>query len=192
MPQSRVLQWPRVSAHSVLVKIACTNKLCTQKGNPADLLNVVIRSHSSSVIIHQCREDDRQKLHQFKRRRKKALSLISYCTKPILSVAVTCSLLIFFTGNQSSCFCCFQDYYQSECCLIYCCCPVLRYLRICLYLLVSFKAATNVNFHVLSSIIRINSQDDWDQMARKCNNIQKKKKLSKISYYRLKTIGLKM
>lgn len=99
MPQSRVLLWPRVSAHSVLVKIACTNKLCTQKGNPADLLNVVIRSHSSSVIIHQCGKDDGQKTASIERKRKKALSLISYCAKPILSVAVACSLLIFFTGN---------------------------------------------------------------------------------------------
>lgn len=82
MPQTTVLLWPWVCAHSVLVKIACRNKLCTQKENPADLLNVVIRSHSSSVIIHQCGEDDRQKLHQFKRKEKKALSLLWFPIVP--------------------------------------------------------------------------------------------------------------
>ena len=79
MPQSRVLLlWPRVSAHSVLVKIACRNKLWTQKGNPADLLNVPIRSHSSSVIIHQCGKDDRQNLHQFKRKREESSFLVDF------------------------------------------------------------------------------------------------------------------
>lgn len=67
------LLWPWISAQDVLVRRACRNKLHTQKEKSADLLNVLIQSHFLSVIIHQCREDDKLKLHQFKRKRKKEL-----------------------------------------------------------------------------------------------------------------------
>lgn len=154
MPQSRVLLlWPWVSAHSVLVKIACRNKLCTQKGNPADLLNVLIRSHSSSVIIHQCGENDRQKLHQFKRKGKKALSRLWFPIVPNQSCLLQWYVLSLFSALLISLpATCFQDMdnYYSECCLIYCCWPVLRDLRRgSLYFLLSFKVGTNVNFYVI-------------------------------------------
>lgn len=161
MPQSRVpLFWPWVSAHSVLVKIACRNKLCTQKGNPADLLNVLIRSHSSSVIIHQCGEDDRQKLHQFKRKRKKALSPLWFPIVPNQSCLLQWYVLPVFSVLLISLpVSCFQDTdnHYSECCLIYCCWPVLRDLRTgCLYLLLTFKVGASVNFFVVYKVFSDN------------------------------------
>lgn len=161
MPQSRVLLlWPCVSAHSVLVKIACRNKLCTQKGNPADLLNVLIRSHSSSVIIHQCGEDVRQKLHQFKRKGKKALSPLWFLIVPNQSCLLQWyGLPLFFALLISLLATCFQDMdnYHSECCIIYCCWPVLRHLRTgCLHLLLSFKVGVNLNLYVIYKVFSLN------------------------------------
>ena len=71
MLQIRVLLLgPRVSTRSALVKLACRNKLCSQKGNPADRLNVLNWSHASPVIIHLCRGDN-IKLHLFRMKGKK-------------------------------------------------------------------------------------------------------------------------
>lgn len=79
MPQSGVLfLLPRVSARSVLVKIACRNKLTTQKGNPADLLNVLIWSHSFPVIMHPCGEEDGKKLLMFEKRGRKPCILFDF------------------------------------------------------------------------------------------------------------------
>lgn len=89
----------RVSVHSVLVKIACRNKLCTQKGNPADLLNVLIRSQFFLRDYTSARRGRyRQILHQFQKGKGKKSpphsSLISHCAEAILCAAAIRSLRV--------------------------------------------------------------------------------------------------
>lgn len=84
---------------------------------------------------------------------KKALSPLWFPIVPQQSCLLQWYVLSSFSARLISLpATCFQDMdnYHSECCLIYCCWPVLGDLRTgCLFLLLSCKAGANMNFYVI-------------------------------------------
>lgn len=103
---------------------------------------MLIWSHSSSVNVRQCEADDRQKLHQFKRKGKTATSPLWFSIVPNQSCLLQWFVLSLFSVlliRLSAT--CFQD--MDNYLLVYCCWPVLRG---CLYPLLSFKVGAYVSF----------------------------------------------